>query len=69
MQRCFGALTVGRQYTPYYLALSTVGDPFAAGMLGTAKNLFPTAGVNTHTSNTLYYLARSGRRLRGRAGL
>jgi GBP family porin len=33
----FGAVSIGRQYTPYYLALSTVGDPFAAGYAGTAK--------------------------------
>ena len=53
----FGALTVGRQYTPYYLALSTVADPFGAGYAGSAKNLFPTAGVNTRTSNTLNYVS------------
>jgi GBP family porin len=50
-----GALSVGRQYTPYYLALSTVGDPFGAGYAGAAKNLFPAGGSNTRTSNTLYY--------------
>lgn len=53
----FGAVSVGRQYTPYYLALSTVGDPFAAGYAGTAKNLFPAGGSNTRTSNTLYYVS------------
>jgi predicted porin len=50
-----GALSVGRQYTPYYLALSTVADPFAAGYAGSAKNLFPASGVNTRSSNALYY--------------
>ncbi|MES2319138.1 MAG: porin [Pseudomonadota bacterium] len=53
----FGALTVGRQYTPYYLALSTVGDPFGAGYAGSAKNLFPAGGSNTRTSNTLNYVS------------
>jgi GBP family porin len=53
----FGALSIGRQYTPYYLALSTVADPFAASYAGSAKNLFPTSGANTRTSNTLYYVS------------
>jgi GBP family porin len=50
-----GTLSLGRQYTPYYLALSTVADPFGAGYAGTAKNLFPTAGVNTRSSNAAVY--------------
>lgn len=52
-----GALTLGRQYTPYYLALSAVADPFGAGYAGAAKNLFPGGGANTRTSNTVYYLS------------
>jgi GBP family porin len=52
-----GALTVGRQYTPYYLALSTVADPFGIGFAGSAKNLFPAGGLNTRTSNTLNYVS------------
>ncbi len=52
-----GALTAGRQYTPYYLALSTVADPFGAGYAGSAKNLFPAGGANTRTSNTLNYVS------------
>jgi GBP family porin len=55
--RQYGALTLGRQYTPYYLALSIVGDPFGAGLSGSAKNLFPTAGSNTRTSNTVAYVS------------
>jgi general bacterial porin, GBP family len=51
----FGAVTLGRQYTPYFLTLSTVADPFAAGYAGSAKNLFPTVGNNTRTSNTIQY--------------
>lgn len=42
-----GTLTIGRQYTPYYETLRDVADPFAAGYAGTAKNLFPVAGVTT----------------------
>jgi predicted porin len=57
-----GALTLGRQYTPYYLTLTTVADPFGTGYAGSTKNLFPTAGTgltggspNTRTSNTILY--------------
>lgn len=50
-----GALTLGRQYTPYYITLSTVADPFATGYAGNIKNLFPTAGNNTRASNTVLY--------------
>lgn len=50
-----GSLTLGRQYTPYYNAVSQVADPFGAGYAGSAKNLMPTAGVNTRTSNAIVY--------------
>lgn len=50
-----GQITLGRQYTMLYNALSQVGDPFGAGYAGTAKNLFPTGGVNTRASNTVVY--------------
>jgi len=50
-----GALTLGRQYTPYYNTLVQVADPFAGGLAGTAKNLFPAAGVNTRNSNAVVY--------------
>lgn len=50
-----GSLTVGRQYTMLYNALSQVADPFGAGYAGTAKNLFPTAGANTRASNSIVY--------------
>lgn len=51
----YGALTLGRQYTPYYLALSLVGDPFAIGLAGTSKNVMPAGGSNTRTNNTVAY--------------
>jgi len=38
-----GTLTLGRQYTPYFLAMNAA-DPFASGMAGSALNLFPNAG-------------------------
>ncbi|WGG49608.1 porin [Rugamonas sp. DEMB1] len=54
-----GSLTLGRQYTPYYNTLSQVADPFAAGLAGSAKNLFPVAGNNTRTSNAVVYATPS----------
>ncbi|MDB5756656.1 MAG: porin [Massilia sp.] len=54
-----GALTLGRQYTPYYLTVSTVADPFGAGYAGNAKNLFPVAGNSTRASNTVLYSSPS----------
>jgi len=50
-----GTLTLGRQYTPYYETLRDVADPFALGMAGTAKNLFPVAGVDTRNDNAVVY--------------
>jgi len=50
-----GTLTLGRQYTPYYETLRDVADPFALGLAGTAKNLFPVAGDQTRTSNSIVY--------------
>jgi predicted porin len=54
-----GALTLGRQYTPLYNALSQVADPFGAGYAGSAKNLMPSAGAETRTSNTVLYATPS----------
>jgi predicted porin len=50
-----GSLTVGRQYTMLYNAMSQVADPFGAGFAGSIKNLFPAAGANTRVSNSLIY--------------
>jgi predicted porin len=50
-----GSLTLGRQYTPYYETLRDVGDPFAMGYAGTAKNLFPVASFMTRNSNAVVY--------------
>ena len=52
-----GTLTVGRQYTPWHMALTQVGDPFSTGYAGGAKNLFPDFGSNVRTSNTVMYAA------------
>ena len=50
-----GTLTLGRQYTPIYNALAQVGDPFQAGLAGSAKNLFPAGGANQRFSNSVLY--------------
>ncbi len=50
-----GTLTLGRQYTPMYTVISSIADPFAAGMAGSAKNMLPASGVLVRTSNTLMY--------------
>ncbi|SFU28955.1 porin [Pseudoduganella namucuonensis] len=50
-----GSVTLGRQYTPAYLTLATVADPFAAGLAGSAKNLFGASGGNVRFSNAVNY--------------
>jgi GBP family porin len=49
-----GTLSLGRQYTPYYVTIS-MADPFGTSYAGNIKNLFPTAGNNTRASNTVLY--------------
>lgn len=53
----YGTVTLGRQYTPLFWAVTQVGDPFRTGYVGNAKSLQPTAGNGTRTSNTIYYSA------------
>ena len=53
LRSTIGTLTLGRQYTPYYTTLATIADPFGVGYAGSAKNLFPSVGNNTRTSNTI----------------
>ncbi len=48
-----GTLTLGRQYTPYFLTLSGIADPFAAGMAGAAQNLMSSSGIRMN--NTIKY--------------
>ena len=50
----FGQVALGRQYTPYHTTLVAI-DPFATGMAGSSKNLFPDSGTNIRTSNTITY--------------
>ncbi|QOL48746.1 porin [Massilia litorea] len=51
----FGAVTLGRQYTPYYKTLRDIGDPFGAvSMAGRSGNLFAT---NTRANNMVEYVS------------
>ncbi len=45
VQGDFGTVTLGRQYTPYFLTMFSVADPFAAGMAGAAQNLLLPGGA------------------------
>ena len=60
-----GTLTLGRQYTPYYETLRDVADPFALGLAGTARNLFPVQGDQTRTSNSVVYQTPSFQGFKG----
>ncbi|MBQ5939770.1 MULTISPECIES: porin [unclassified Massilia] len=51
----FGAVTLGRQYTPYYKTLRDIGDPFGAvSLAGRSGNLFVT---NTRANNMVEYVS------------
>lgn len=39
LQSNWGTVTLGRQYTSYFLTLNQVADPFASGLAGNAQNL------------------------------
>lgn len=47
----WGSITLGRQYTPHYLALTQV-DPFGAGLAGDAANFIPS---ELRMNNTIKY--------------
>lgn len=48
----FGAITIGRQYSLQYLALTDVADPFKGGMAGSASNLI---GGERRVDNSVQY--------------
>ncbi|WP_036167753.1 porin [Massilia sp. 9096] len=50
-----GSLALGRQYTPYHMALLQAIDPFGTGYAGTSKNLLPDNGANVRASNSVTY--------------
>ena len=53
-----GALRAGRQYSPYYRAMSGVSDPFCDGFAGSAGNILVT---NTRLDNMVSYATPSVR--------
>lgn len=50
VQSDFGTLTLGRQYTPFFLTLNGVADPFASGLAGNAQNLIPHSGIRMNNA-------------------
>jgi predicted porin len=50
LQSDVGTLTLGRQYTPFFLALNGVADPFASGLAGNAQNLIPHSGIRMNNA-------------------
>ena len=55
----FGAVTLGRQYSPYHIALDTI-DPFETGLAGDTTRLFAshlTTGYPIRVSNAIVYAA------------
>lgn len=55
LQGAFGSVSVGRQYTPQYLAVAAI-DPFGSGYAGDTKNLIPATGNGTsRMDNTVKY--------------
>lgn len=50
LQSDAGTLTLGRQYTPFFLTLNGVADPFASGLAGNAQNLVPSSGIRMNNA-------------------
>lgn len=48
----YGTVSAGRQYSPYYKALRSIGDPFGDGLAGQAANLMVP---NRRMDNALRY--------------
>jgi predicted porin len=55
-----GALSAGRQYSPYYRAMRDISDPFCAGFAGRAGNILV---ANTRLDNMVSYITPSLRGL------
>lgn len=60
-----GTVTVGRQYTPQYLAVAAL-DPFGSGYAGDSKNLMvPTGNGSGRMDNTIKYATPTLRGITG----
>jgi predicted porin len=55
LKSSIGSIALGRQYTPYHLALVQAIDPFGTNYAGTSKNLLPDNGNNVRASNSVTY--------------
>ncbi len=49
LQSDLGTLTLGRQYTPYFLTLNAA-DPFASGLAGSSGNLMANSGIRMNNA-------------------
>ncbi|USX28855.1 porin [Oxalobacteraceae bacterium OTU3CINTB1] len=57
LQTRSGTITLGRQYTPQYLAVATV-DPFGSGTAGDTKNLMASTGNSaSRMDNAIKYVS------------
>jgi predicted porin len=55
----WGTLTLGRQYTPNYLIMAGVADPFAAGLAGVFSSVFANSGARVN--NAVKYVTPKSR--------
>jgi len=46
----FGTIVAGRFFTPYFVMLFTIADPFSTGLAGNAGNLMATSGFRMNNS-------------------
>lgn len=46
----WGTLTLGRQYAPNYTTMTTVGDPFVAGLAGVFSSVFANSGARMNNA-------------------
>jgi predicted porin len=53
VQSGFGTVSLGRQYTSYFLTLNQVADPFNSGLAGNAQNLMLPPGVPSGLPGTI----------------
>jgi len=52
----FGTLSLGREYTPYYI-VSLAADPFVGGFGGNATNLLPYSADFGRLANNVHYVS------------
>lgn len=50
LQDAFGTVVVGRYFTPYFVMLYSIADPFGTGLAGNAGNLMATSGYRMNNA-------------------